>query len=44
MSRICLCLFILRLLRNGLHSWEKLCLVVLSYFDPLPRVSKDIFN
>lgn len=44
MSRIRLCLLILRLLRNGLRSWEKLRVVLLSYFDPLPHMSKDIFS
>lgn len=37
MPRICLCLLILRLLRKGPCSWERLCLVLLAYLDLLPR-------
>jgi len=37
-------LLILRSLENGLHSWEKLIVVLLSCCDPLPHLSKDTSN
>lgn len=37
-------LLIIMLVGNGLWSWDKLRLVLLSYLDPLPHVSQDIFK